>query len=93
MPKGIKGWRRKRGVEPRNGNPHQLMPFNSAALMPYPAERQEDCWECWAAQFICPYCGPCTDGMVMTTKCCLRCGNGLIRSSGTRCLAHAKKED
>lgn len=64
----------------------------------HPAEKAEDCGECWATQFVCPNCGPCTNAMVMTTKCCARCqtrphgvGNdvGLIRVAYTRgCPAH-----
>ncbi len=62
-----------------------------------PTDKAEDCAECWAAQFICPQCGPCTDAMVMTTKCCARCqarphgvGNHqlLIRDTPKRCPAH-----
>ena len=88
MPRGVKGWRRERGVRVRHGNPHTLTPLNSGEFKARPTELQEDCKECWAAQFICPYCGPCTNGMVMTTKCCLRCGNGLIRALRVRCPAH-----
>ncbi len=39
------------------------------------------CIECWAAAFRWPCSGPCVDAMVMTTKCCLFCGAGLIRSA------------
>ena len=37
------------------------------------------CMECWATQFRCPCCGPCTNGMVTTKKTCLFCDEGLIR--------------
>lgn len=58
-----------------------------------PTEDAEDCGECYAAGFICPCCGLCTDAMVMTTKCCLLChptNSGFIRQTinSIGCPAH-----
>lgn len=63
-----------------------------------PSLTATDCKECWATQFECPNCGPCTDAMIMTTKCCARCmatlpsgrGSdvGLIQKKSQRCAAH-----
>lgn len=57
------------------------------------AARPLDCKECWATQFKCPCCGPCTNGMVMTTKSCLLCQGILVRLiiNEPRCRYHAKE--
>jgi hypothetical protein len=68
-----------------------LTSLKAAEFKARPAKTWKDCRECWAAKFTCPHCGPCTDGMVMTTKCCLRCGTGLIRGFVERCPPHALK--
>jgi hypothetical protein len=46
------------------------------------------CMECWAAKFRCPCCGPCVDGMVMTTKCCLLCRMRLVADLPPVCRYH-----
>ncbi len=58
-----------------------------------PSQDAENCWECYAAGFICPCCGLATYGMVMTTKCCLLCHpttSGFVRQtlSSIGCPAH-----
>lgn len=40
------------------------------------AERENS----WAVNFTCPTCGPTSPAMVKTSKVCLICGDGLIRS-------------
>ncbi len=58
-----------------------------------PTPEAEDCMECYAAGFICPCCGLVTNGMVMTTKCCLLChpqNVGFVRQTinSIGCPAH-----
>lgn len=47
------------------------------------------CIECWAAKWRCPCCGPCVNAMVMTTKCCLLCGDRLVPDLPPVCRYHA----
>jgi len=39
---------------------------------------------CWAQNFTCPKCGPCTPAMITTWKGCLYCGELLIRGKHPR---------
>lgn len=70
---------------------NRLTPVSAEEFKARPAKTWEACLECWGAKFRCPHCGPCTAGMVMTTKCCLRCKSGLIRGFTERCPTHALK--
>ena len=63
--------------------PKPVRRFNDEFDYPGTPEQEE-----WAGQFVCPHCGPATNGMVMTTKCCLRCASKQC-PKGSKCIGQS----